>query len=62
MLKRILLALALVGAMAACTTPASTTTPGGASPTTPVLESPSDVMESPSDSGLESEEASPSAS
>jgi hypothetical protein len=54
MLKRILLALALIGAIAACNTPASTSTPAGGL-TSP---SPSSVLGSPSSS----ESPSPSAS
>jgi hypothetical protein len=49
MLKRILLALALVGALGACNTPAATSSPALTSPSAPAVEN-------PSDSGLESME------
>jgi ABC-type glycerol-3-phosphate transport system substrate-binding protein len=58
MFKRLLLALALVGALAACNTPAGTASPSGAV-TSP---SASGVVSSPADSGLASPAASPSGS
>ena len=47
MLKRLLLALALVGALGACNTPAGTASPSGAivTPTDPGLASPDASME-----------------
>jgi hypothetical protein len=69
MFKRLLLALAMIAALAACNTPAGTSNPttnvGSSSP--PSVESPADSgLESmepgASDSGLESMEPSPSAS
>ena len=65
MIKRLLLALGMIAAMAACNTPAATSTPGtntGSSPA-PSVEAPSDSgIESPDDSGLESMEPSASPS
>ena len=43
MIKRVLIALALVGAMAACNTPAATT-----SPSAPALDTAPPALESPS--------------
>jgi hypothetical protein len=63
MIKRILLALGLMAAIAACGTPAASSGPTlGTEPTTPTMESPSaPTLESPSD-GLETEEPSESPS
>jgi hypothetical protein len=64
MIKRVLLALGLMAALAACGTPAASSGPTlGTEPTAPTLESPSaPSLESPSDSGLETEEPSESPS
>lgn len=66
MFKRLLLGLAMIAALAACNTPAATTSPSAPtleSPSAPTLESPSaPTLESPSDSGLESIEPSESPS
>jgi len=45
MLKRLLLALALIGALGACNTPAGTTSPSGAAPSDAGLESPAESVE-----------------
>ena len=61
MIKRLLLALGMIAALAACNTPAASSTPGtntGSSPA-PSVEAPSG---SPADSGLESMEPSASPS
>ena len=61
MLKRILLAVALMAALAACGTPASTGSPaGGGDPTLAPIESPAGGLESPS--GLDEMSPEPSAS
>jgi hypothetical protein len=57
MIKRLLLALAMIAALAGCNTPAGT-----ASPTTNDGTPASPGLESPSDSGLESVEPSEEAS
>ena len=45
MLKRLLLALALIGALGACNTPAGTASPGAVTPSDTGLESPAESME-----------------
>jgi hypothetical protein len=64
MFKRLLLALAMIAALAACNSPAGTSNPGTSS--APSVEAPSTEpssgLESPTDSGLESMEPSASPS
>jgi hypothetical protein len=58
MLKRILLALAMMAALAACNTPGASTAPS-------IVASPAPIdsgLESPSDSGMESPSEEPSGS
>jgi hypothetical protein len=65
MIKRFLLSIALVGAMAACTSPAATSTPGLSSPSAPELspEESAPELTSPSEQpSMEAPSESPAAS